>query len=192
MAKHRIQRGAAAFLLFSFTVCAASLSLARGLPAQQGIGNFGKISDKLYRGAQPDAPALKSLSQLGVKTIIDLRMANDVWRAEPTQAQANGILYTNIPFRGLGRPTDEQISQVLALIETLPGPVFIHCEHGCDRTGTVIACYRIRHDRWSNDTAFKEAARYGLSWFERGMRKFILSFGGASALTPTPAALTAK
>jgi protein tyrosine/serine phosphatase len=62
---------------------------------------------------------------------------------------------------------------VLGLIDTLPKPVFIHCIHGCDRTGTMIACYRIAHDQWSNKAALAEAKRYGLSSLERGMMKYI-------------------
>ena len=148
----------------------------RGLPAQQGILNFGKISDALYRGAQPDALGLTNLAKLGVKMIINLRMPNDLWAPEESFAKAQGILYTNIPLRGLGRPTDDQIRSILAAIETAPGPVFVHCQHGCDRTGTVVACYRIKHDNWNGDAALEEAVRYGISRFERGMRRFIADF----------------
>ena len=170
----------------AFWLTASLLSLTtfgiaadRGLPAQEGIVNFGQVNQTIYRGAEPDATAVKNLQRLGVKTIIDLRLPNEGLQGEPVQAQAHGILYTNVPLRGLGRPTDEQVRQVLRLIETLPGPVFIHCKHGCDRTGTIIACYRIQHDQWSSANALKEAARYGISWFERGMRNYVLSFGKA-------------
>jgi protein tyrosine/serine phosphatase len=148
----------------------------RGLPAQQGILNFGKISDVLYRGAQPDAVGLTNLAKLGVKLIINLRMTNDLWAPEETLARAQGLLYTNIPLRGLGRPTDDQIRSILALIQTAPGPVFVHCQHGCDRTGTVVACYRIQHDKWNGDAALNEAVLYGISRFERGMKHFIADF----------------
>jgi protein tyrosine phosphatase (PTP) superfamily phosphohydrolase (DUF442 family) len=149
----------------------------RGLPAREGILNFAQVSDRIFRGAQPDTTGLKNLQTLGVKTIIDLRMPDDAWKDEATAARTHGILYTNIPFRGFGPPTDAQMNQVLSLIESSPGPVFIHCQHGCDRTGTVIACYRIQHDRWSEDKAMQEARRHGLSWFERGMKKFVGQFG---------------
>src|SRR5258708_2174583 len=113
----------------------------RGLPAVDGILNFGQVSTNLYRGAQPDAAAIGRLKQLGVKTIISLRMPNEAATTEATEAQANGITYTNVPLRGVGRPTEAQMAQVLGIIESATAPVFVHCEHGCDRTGTVIACY---------------------------------------------------
>jgi protein tyrosine/serine phosphatase len=108
-----------------------------------------------------------------------LRQPGKSWEAEVEQARTNGLTFTNIPLSGLGRPKEEDVRRILATIEGLPSPVFIHCEHGCDRTGTIIACYRIQHDKWSNEAALAEAERYGISKLERGMRKYIASFGTA-------------
>jgi protein tyrosine/serine phosphatase len=163
-----------------------TLSHARGVPASEGIVNFGKVSDGLYRGAQPDDAGLDSLKRLGVKTIINLRMTDDCWKDESAKAVSHGILYTNVPFHGMGRPTDDQVKTVLGMIDSLPGPVFIHCQHGCDRTGTIVACYRMKHDQWTLEKALAEANHYGLSMFERGMKKFVQDF---SKLTATPKAL---
>ncbi|MGO8929564.1 MAG: fused DSP-PTPase phosphatase/NAD kinase-like protein [Limisphaerales bacterium] len=152
----------------------------RGVPPSEGIRNFGKVSDGLYRGAQPDALGIRSLKKLGIKTILDLRMTKEVWKAEEAEASATGIVYTNVPMKGFGRPTPEQVAKALAIIETSPSPVFVHCQHGCERTGTIIACYRIRHDQWSSVLALQEAKHYGISMFARGMREYILDFGRAS------------
>jgi tyrosine-protein phosphatase SIW14 len=160
-------------LLAVMLVCFAG---DRGLPAQNGILNFGKVNDNLYRGAEPDAAAVQNLKQLGVKTIIDLRTGKEVRAAEAGEARSNNITYTNVPLKGLGRPTDEQVAKVLSLIESLEGPVFIHCEHGCDRTGTIIACYRIKRDQWTGEAAQKEADLYGMSKLERGMRSYVADF----------------
>ena len=164
----------AGLLIATTSVAAAG---ERGVPASQGIINFGRINEGLYRGAQPDAAGIRSLKCLGIKSIVNLCMTNDAWQAEPTEAQANGLIYTNIPMKGFGRPTPELVARVLASIEGLPSPVFVHCRHGCDRTGTIIACYRIKHDHWSGETALAEAKRYGISRFEWGMRNYILAFG---------------
>jgi len=164
-------------LLVSFLgisgVCPAG---QRGVAAQQGILNFGQVDEKLYRGAQPDAMGITNLQRLGIKTIIDLRAASEVNKDEATVARANGIVCTNVPLRGVGRPTDDQIRTVLALIEAGPAPVFVHCVHGADRTGTIIACYRIQRDKWSSDAALQEARNYGMSWLELGMRGFVADF----------------
>lgn len=155
---------------------AIALAGNRGLPAQHGILNFGKVCDHLYRGAQPDHASVARLKELGVKTIIDLRIGREVRAGEAADAATNGILYTNVPFRGLSAPSAEKINRLLDLIDASPGPVFIHCEHGCDRTGTVIACYRMRHDHWSYAESMQEANIYGISPLEIEMRKFIKNY----------------
>ena len=154
-------------------ICPAS---ARGVPAQQGILNFGNVNEHLYRGAQPDAAGITNLQRLGIKTIIDLRMPSEVNKDEALLARANGMTCTNVPLRGVGRPTDDQVKQVLALIEAGPAPVYVHCVHGADRTGTIIACYRIQRDQWTSNAALREAKLYGISWLELGMKHFVTDF----------------
>ena len=149
----------------------------RGLPPQEGIVNFGKVSETLYRGAQPNELGIQNLKRLGVKLIINLRMPDDCWKPEDTAAKDCGITITNMPFKGFGRPTDQQVRDVLTIIQSSTSPVFIHCRHGCDRTGTIIACYRIQHDRWTTEEALQEAKRYGMSKLEWGMKRYVLDFG---------------
>jgi len=157
-------------------VCAGG---ERGMPAQDGVGNFGKVNGLLFRGAQPDETGLKSLKQLGVKTIINLRMANDAWPLEEAEARANGMAYFNVPLNGVGRPGDAQVSKVLSIIDSSLDPVFVHCQHGCDRTGTIIACYRIAHDKWSAKEALREAKQFGMSRLERRMKSYVVDFAKA-------------
>jgi uncharacterized protein (TIGR01244 family) len=166
----------------------ASFGLASAQEARltvPGITNFVRVNHRLYRGAQPNSDGIKSLARLGVSTIINLRMTNDVWSAEEAQARAMGITYTNVPMSGIGRPTDEQVAKVLSIIETGTKPVFVHCQHGADRTGTIIACYRIRHDNWPSKQALQEAKKYGMSPLEIGMKRYVVDFG-KSKLTLSP------
>src|SRR5207249_10137555 len=79
----------------------ASFGLLSGKDARltvPGISNFARVNNRLYRGAQPNDRGIKSLARLGVKTIINLRMTNDVWSAEEAEARAVGIAYTNVPM----------------------------------------------------------------------------------------------
>ena len=163
-------------LLASLLVISGCTTVPRGFLAPDGIGNFDRVNDQLYRGGQPNNLGIARLQQLGIKTIVNLRMPDDVWVAEETEARAKGIIYTNVPMRGLSRPTDDQVATVLSIIETFPSPVFIHCQLGCDRTGTIIACYRIKHDQWTSELALREADQYGMSVWEVGMRQFVRDF----------------
>jgi tyrosine-protein phosphatase SIW14 len=160
--------------LLAVLVCAASLVLAA---APVGLANFFQVDEHLYRGAQPSETGVQSLTKLGIKAIIDLRGAGERSTAEQKEAVAAGMKYYSIPMPAFGPPTDEQIATALALINDSENwPVFVHCLRGKDRTGTVIACYRVRHDRWPNQRALKEAREHGLNWVERGMRTFILQY----------------
>ena len=156
----------------------------RGLPASNGILNFDQVSTNLYRGAEPDAAGVAGLDRVGIRSIIDLRTGSEVRPGERTDAMGFGMTYTNVPMSGYGRPGKAEIESVLALIRTLPPPVFVHCRHGCDRTGTVIACHRIRQDGWSLERAMDEARLHGMSPFEVGMESYIEDFARSEATGP--------
>jgi tyrosine-protein phosphatase SIW14 len=143
----------------------------------QGVGNFHQINERLYRGAQPSNAGFQNLAKLGIKTVIDLREAGSRVDAEKAVVEKAGMRYISIPFSGFGAPSDRQVSQVLALFDDpSAGPVFVHCRRGADRTGTVIACYRMLHDHWNNRDALAEAKAAGMSWLERAMQGYVLAY----------------
>ena len=153
----------------------------RGLPPTHGIANFGRVNGHLFRGAQPNEAALAHLQQLGVKSVVNLRGAGRASEAEERKAQHLGIVYTNVPMRMLGAPSEAEVTQVLALLDALPSPVFVHCLHGADRTGTIVACYRIERDGWTSEMALREAREHGIGFWEIGMKKFIRAYGKSRA-----------
>jgi uncharacterized protein (TIGR01244 family) len=167
------------------------------------LGNFGKVNDSLYRGAQPDKEGFAKLAGMGVKTVVNLRLEKDA--KEKLIVEASGMRYVSVPMANFGAPTQEQLDKVFAVLnDSSAGPVFVHCRRGSDRTGTVIAVYRMEHDRWSNDKALQEAQSYGISRFERAMQSFIRSYkarpkrtkpeetGSSTSTTAAPSAPAAK
>ena len=164
-------------------------SEAVSAPQAAGVTNFHQISDSVFRGAQPSAEGFKSLAKLGIKTVLDLRWTGERAREEERIVTAAGMRYVGLPLRGLGAPTSEEMSKALALLlDPSAGPVFVHCKRGADRTGTVIACYRIQHDHWANGAALVEAKLCGMSWMERAMQQYVLHYGATESLAPTPKA----
>ena len=159
----------------TFVPVASRAATAGWADGFSGVPNFQKVNDEVYRGGQPTGPGFRSLAALGVKTVIDLREIGEHSQAEEeSMVQASGMRYVSVPMKGMSSPTNEQVSTVLALLgDAAAGPVFVHCRRGADRTGTVIACYRISHDHWENKKALSEARSYGMSWFERAMQSYV-------------------
>lgn len=167
--------------------CVLQFALAADAPAAH-VRNFGKVNDHLYRGGEPTVVGLQELAAMGVKVDIDLRQPGEGTDVEQAAAKKIGMKYINIPFPPFSAPPNSLVARVLALLTgSNTDAVFVHCRRGKDRTGTVIACYRIQHDGWNRERALTEAKQYGISFAERGMRSYILHFTPippATALTP--------
>ena len=179
-----------------FRLQITAVFLASGLaiagPDVTGVPNFHKVNDHVYRGAQPSDGGFKSLAALGVKTIIDLRGEGGRSHEEEAAVKTAGMRYVSVPMRGLSAPSADDMAKVLALLDDpSAGPVFLHCKRGADRTGTVVACYRIKHDRWDNQKALEEARSLGMSRMERAMQHYVLryetSVAGAASETSSVA-----
>jgi protein tyrosine/serine phosphatase len=156
---------------------ALSLSLAglraASIPDVAGVSNFHQVDEHVYRGAQPNGQGFAGLAKIGIRTVIDLRGE----RSEESDVQRAGMHYVRLAWSGFKAPDDAQIEAVLALLnDSSQWPVFVHCKHGVDRTGTAIACYRIAHDHWSNEQALAEARTFGMNPLQVAMRHYILHF----------------
>lgn len=143
----------------------------------EGVGNFQKVNDHVYRGAQPTREGFTNLSKLGVQTVIDLREPGDRSATERKWVTDAGMHYISVPMYGMATPSNESVLKVLALLEdSNSGPVFVHCKRGADRTGGVIACYRVEHDHWKNDQALTEARSRGMSWFQTAIQSYVRKY----------------
>ena len=162
-----------------------------------GVHNVGKVSDALFRGGQPSQQGLVELRKLGVSTVVDLRGNRGPVEWERSQVESLGMRFVNIPIGGMSPPSDAQVAQFLKLFRDEPNPrVFVHCYYGSDRTGVMVAAYRIAQQNWTADQAATEMNSFGFHyhWY-RGMksyvRKFPSSFSAESAFAalrtvPTP------
>jgi protein tyrosine/serine phosphatase len=174
---------------------AASLTLASAGASShsENLPNFQKVDAHVYRGAQPTNNGFKDLAERGIKTVVDLRDIGEHSQADEQKAVTDlGMRYVSIPMQGMSTPKDRQIAAVLALFnDVTSGPVFVHCKRGADRTGTVIAVYRMLHDGWDSKKALSEAKSYGMSVFQRAMQRYVTEFktagttAGADATAPS-------
>lgn len=154
----------------------------------RGIHNFYQVDEHVFRGAQPTDEGLQYLAKIGVKTILDLREDDERSNVEESSVRAAGMKYVHVPMTGLTPPTEGQISKILGILEnSAAGPVFVHCRRGADRTGAVIAAYRIDHDHWDNGRALSEAMSRGMSFFQFPRQGFIRNFQPRAIEAKVPA-----
>ena len=138
------------------------------------LPNLYKVDANLYRGGQPTEVGIKQLKAMGIKTVIDLRGDDDRAVREEGWAKTAGLRFINIPLSNLFGPKNTKIDAILNQLERSEDqPVFIHCKRGADRTGTVIAVYRILHDHWTGEKANAEAKKFGFGWWQFFMKDYI-------------------
>jgi tyrosine-protein phosphatase SIW14 len=167
------------FRAASFTIIASlTLASAWASPQNESLPNFQKVNDHIYRGAQPTDDGFGELARLGIKTVIDLRQIGEhSQEGEQKVVTSLGMRYVSIPMIGMSTPKDDQVSEVLTLLsDTTSEPVFVHCKRGADRTGMVVAVYRISQDGWENKKALSEAKSYGMSFFERAIQHYVMNY----------------
>jgi protein tyrosine phosphatase (PTP) superfamily phosphohydrolase (DUF442 family) len=132
---------------------------ARGLD-KPGLPNLHQVSNTLFRGAQPTAEGMKQLEALGVKTVISLRASH----SDTDFLKGTRLTGISIPMNPWN-PTEARIVQFLRVVtDPKQQPVFVHCEHGADRTGLMCAIYRVAVCGWTKEDAIKEMTRGGFSF----------------------------
>ncbi len=125
-----------------------------------GVPNLHKVSENLYRGAQPTAEGMKQLEKLGVKTIVNLRSS----RSDREEIEDTALTYEHISMTTWDPDTEDIIRFLQIATDTGRTPVFVHCKHGADRTGTVSAIYRIAVEGWTKDQAIEEMTKGGFGY----------------------------
>lgn len=126
------------------------------------IPNFRQVNDWLYRGGQPGDADFNELLELGVKTIISLRWSSEILRDEREQAASLGLNYFAIPLSYVFFPTRHEIAKFLKILDNQAlHSIFVHCKYGADRTGMMIAFYRMEREGWSAPRAYAEMKACG-------------------------------
>ncbi|MGA9353673.1 MAG: dual specificity protein phosphatase family protein [Terriglobales bacterium] len=128
-----------------------------------GIANFGQVSTSLLRGGQPNHTGFKELKKMGVDIIVDTRSGRNEHSSEAMEVGKLGMKYVALPWH-CPLPHDEPFAKFLRLMRENPDKkVFVHCRLGDDRTGMMIAAYRMAAERWSANDAMLEMKIFGFS-----------------------------
>jgi protein tyrosine phosphatase (PTP) superfamily phosphohydrolase (DUF442 family) len=168
-----------------------------GLPAIR-IDNFSRVDAHLYRGAQPREGDFADLKALGITTIVNLT-SDDADPNEKALTEAAGMTYVSIPMNTRTAPTEAQLAQFLGVVDDpARRAVYVHCVGGRHRTGVMTAVYRMTHDGWSGDRAFKEMKRfkYGADFLHPEFKEFVYGYRpelmGERVAVAAPAAVRAR
>jgi tyrosine-protein phosphatase SIW14 len=128
-----------------------------------GFHNLYKVDKGIFRSEQPASEGFVALEELGIHTVLCLREHHD----DRDEAKDTKLVLVLIPLDA-AKITTEEISNSLRAIQQAKKPVLVHCWHGSDRTGCVIAAYRIVFQGWTKDEAIAELMYkpYGHNWRE--------------------------
>jgi protein tyrosine phosphatase (PTP) superfamily phosphohydrolase (DUF442 family) len=136
----------------------------------------------LFRGAQPSNDGFGALAKMGVGIVVDLRGDSDAERERVTKL---GMQYIAIPSQ-CSHMTDEGVAKFLSILRDNPDKkVFVHCKYGVDRTGMMVAAYRISQQGWTAEESRREMETFGFSATHRmvcpGLSSFESNFPSAFA-----------
>src|SRR4051812_28800185 len=148
---------------------------ARRLSDARGVAYAAEVAPGLYRGGQPSAEGVAWLKSIGVKTVLSLRHYHG--DGEKQAVESIGLRYERIAMTSRDQPTPEQVARFLGIVrDPALRPVYVHCEHGVDRTGAMMAVYRMEDEGWSNADAYAEMESFGPHFIFRVLRNFVKSY----------------
>ncbi|MGB9892857.1 MAG: dual specificity protein phosphatase family protein [Candidatus Saccharicenans sp.] len=125
-----------------------------------GVSNLYKVSDQLYRSAQPTAKGFAELEKLGVRTVINLREE----KSDKEELTGTNLKYYEIPSKATVVKEKDLLQFLKIISNSAEGPYLVHCHHGADRTGLFVAIYRIVVQGWSKEEAILEMQKGGFGF----------------------------
>jgi len=133
-----------------------------------GLTNFGKVTNEIWRGAQPTTAGYKNLVESGkVKSFLSLRHGTNRDTATLKVENIQGVRCFQVAMREWD-PGQDNLRQLALAVKTLKRlsdnpqtrPVYVHCKAGRNRTGFVVATYRIVYQGWTPEEAVREMRAY--------------------------------
>lgn len=128
--------------------------------ALPSVPNLHKVSDGLYRSAQPTAEGMQGLKKMGIKTVLNLRLLH----SDRDEIGTTGLAYEHVQVEAWDADEDEVVRFLQIVTDPERAPVLVHCKHGSDRTGMMCAIYRVAVCGWSKEDAVEEMAEGGFGF----------------------------
>lgn len=113
--------------------------------------NFHRVDDKVWRSAQPEKRDFPELQKLGITEVLNLRE----WHDDAQKAE-NTALHLHKVAMDAGDLREKDLIEAVKILRDSQGPILVHCWHGSDRTGMVVALYRMVVNGWTRERAIAE------------------------------------
>jgi len=127
-----------------------------------GVPNLYKLSDDLYRSAQPSAEGMTHLEEMGIRTIVNLRSFN----SDRDEIEGTDLGYERIYMKAWHAEEVDAVEFLQIVSDPDRVPVLVHCNLGSDRTGTMCALFRVAVQGWSKEEATAEMTQGGFGFNE--------------------------
>jgi protein tyrosine phosphatase (PTP) superfamily phosphohydrolase (DUF442 family) len=135
-----------------------------------GAPNLAQVDAGLWRSAQPTAEGFKNLKALGIRTVISLRRLAD----DRTPLKGLGLRYVHIHFSPWHAEDEDVVRFLKVVSDPRNQPVLVHCQHGADRTGTMVAIYRAYAQAWPLTEAMQELPRFGFHSIWANLKSYLV------------------
>ena len=134
------------------------------------LENWYKVDGLVYRSEQPDDKGMADIERFGIRRVLNLRE----FHSDDDEAEATNLKTFRIPMNA-AKIKNTDVIAALKIIKSSSQPILVHCWHGSDRTGTIVAMYRIVEQGWSKESALDELVNggYGYHSIYANIKKYI-------------------
>ncbi|MDR0385907.1 MAG: tyrosine-protein phosphatase [Prevotellaceae bacterium] len=124
-----------------------------------GLVNMYMVEEGIYRSEQPDKIRFEALERYGIKEVLNLRY----WHSDDRHAGNTGLTLHHVRMNA-HHANDVDVVAALRIIKNRKGSILIHCHHGADRTGLVVAMYSIVFRNKTREEAINEMINGGFGF----------------------------
>jgi tyrosine-protein phosphatase SIW14 len=145
----------------------------------QPFSVFSVVDNEVWRGPRPQAENFDAIKNQ-FKTVLSLEGpdedAKEIVELAPITVISRPISLVEIYATGISQVV---LNETVLLIQSVEKPILVHCQHGEDRTGLIIAAYRVRVNGWMKGKAMAEALHFGYrDWLNFGLNRTWKNFEG--------------
>jgi protein tyrosine/serine phosphatase len=124
-----------------------------------GLENMYQVDEGIYRSEQPSRQQFRAIEMFGIEEVLNLRY----WHSDYKYAKKTDLILHHVRMNAHDA-NDFDVVAALRIIKNRKGAILIHCHHGSDRTGLIVAMYKIVFCNASKAEAIDEMVNGGFGF----------------------------